>query len=102
MRSWLMCMEQRELCERVFHISKNGAAKVYRHHPVSLNQLSMDGWLWGDTYRIRRLRMRKRDAQTPYLSSRFGDFGGYYSMRGVGMDAWSKCFYGGLAGVESN
>ncbi|PXF61642.1 MAG: hypothetical protein C4B59_03595 [Candidatus Methanogaster sp.] len=67
-------MGQRELRERVFHISKNGATEVYGHHPASMDRSGMDGRLWRDTYRIRRKRMQKRDVLALDLSSGFSDF----------------------------
>ena len=60
--------------KRCFHISKNGAVKVYGHHPASMDRSGMDGGLWRGAYRIRRSQMQNRYVQAPYLSPGFSDF----------------------------
>ena len=59
----------RELRKAVPHI-RNGAAKVSGRRPASMARLVMDGTLWGDTFRIRRLRMRNRHIQALYYRGR--------------------------------
>ena len=47
-----------ELPEKRFHISTNGALRVWGYHPAAMVRSVMDGKLWGVTCRIRGNRMQ--------------------------------------------